>query len=101
MGRVTLEEAAAVMDDYFSALVAIGRRARIETNERFLVNAKHSRSALAVIDLAVRVFGAKVSTSSVRLLLFSLEEHAFLPLKEQKSMIVLIHKICGRNFSQT
>lgn len=48
------------MDDYFSALLAMGRRARIQRNECFLINAKHSRSALAVIDLAIGVFGAKV-----------------------------------------
>ncbi|EFN73841.1 Quinone oxidoreductase-like protein 2 [Camponotus floridanus] len=47
------------MDDYFSALLAMGRRARIQRNECFLINAKHSRSALAVIDLAIGVFGAK------------------------------------------
>ncbi|KYN19226.1 Quinone oxidoreductase-like protein 2 [Trachymyrmex cornetzi] len=59
MRRVSLKNAAAVTDDYFSALLAIGRRARIQRNECLLVNAKHSRSALAVIDLATRVFGAK------------------------------------------
>lgn len=60
MRRVSLKNAAAITDDYFSALIAIGRRAHIERDEYFLVNAKHSRCALAVIDLAVRVFGAKV-----------------------------------------
>lgn len=60
MGRVSLKNAAAVTDDYFSALLTLGRRARIQRDESFLVNAKHSRSALAAIDLAVRVFGAKV-----------------------------------------
>ncbi|XP_070511413.1 quinone oxidoreductase-like protein 2 [Cardiocondyla obscurior] len=59
MGRVSLRNAATVADDYFSALLAIGRRARIQRNEYFLVNARHSRSALAVIDLATRVFKAK------------------------------------------
>ncbi|XP_018317053.1 quinone oxidoreductase-like protein 2 [Mycetomoellerius zeteki] len=59
MRRVSLKNAAAVTDDYFSALLAIGRRARLQRNECLLVNAKHSRSALAVIDLATRVFGAK------------------------------------------
>ncbi|XP_070154071.1 quinone oxidoreductase-like protein 2 [Polyergus mexicanus] len=58
-GRASLKDTAMVMDDYFSALLAMGRRARIQRNECFLVNAKHSRSALAVIDLAIRVFGAK------------------------------------------
>jgi len=60
MKRVSLKNAAAITDDYFSALITIGRRAHIEREECFLVNAKHSRSALAVIDLAVNVFGAKV-----------------------------------------
>lgn len=60
MSRVSLKNAAAVTDDYFSALLAIGRRARVQRNECLLVNARHSRSALAVIDLATRVFGAKV-----------------------------------------
>lgn len=59
-GRASLKDSAIVMDDYFSALLAMGRRARIQRNECFLVNAKHSRSALATIDLAIRVFGAKV-----------------------------------------
>ncbi|XP_011175544.2 quinone oxidoreductase-like protein 2 homolog [Solenopsis invicta] len=59
MRRATLKNAAAVTDDYFSALLAIGRRARVQRNECLLVNATHSRSALAVIDLATRVFGAK------------------------------------------
>ncbi|XP_071632412.1 quinone oxidoreductase-like protein 2 isoform X2 [Temnothorax longispinosus] len=59
MRRVSLKNAAAVTDDYFSALLAIGRRARIQRNECLLVNARHSHSALAVIDLATRVFGAK------------------------------------------
>ncbi|KAG5335479.1 QORL2 protein, partial [Acromyrmex heyeri] len=59
MRRASLKNAAAVTDDYFSALLAISRRARIQRNECLLVNAKHSRSALAVIDLATRVFGAK------------------------------------------
>lgn len=57
---MSLKNAAAIADDYFSALLAMGRRAHIERDEYFLVNAKHSRSALAVIDLAVKVFGAKV-----------------------------------------
>lgn len=58
--RVSLKDAAAVTDDYFSALLTMGRRARIQRNEYFLINAEHSRSALAVIDLAVRIIGAKV-----------------------------------------
>jgi len=70
MRRVSLKNAAAVTDDYFSALLAIGRRARIQRNECLLVNAKHSRSALAVIDLATRVFGAKVFISISFLLLY-------------------------------
>ncbi|XP_011645095.1 quinone oxidoreductase-like protein 2 homolog [Pogonomyrmex barbatus] len=59
MGRVSLKNATAVTDDYFSALLAMGRRARVQRDECLLVNAKHSRSALAVIDLATGVFGAK------------------------------------------
>lgn len=70
MRRVSLKNAAAVTDDYFSALLAVGRRARIQRNEYLLVNARHSRSALAAIDLATRVFGAKVSISSVSLIIF-------------------------------
>ncbi|XP_036148352.1 quinone oxidoreductase-like protein 2 homolog [Monomorium pharaonis] len=60
MSRVSLKNAAAVTDDYFTALLAIGRRACVQRNECLLVNARHSRSALAAIDLATRVFGAKV-----------------------------------------
>lgn len=60
MRRVSLEDAVAFADDYFSALLAIGRRARVRTGECFLVNARHSHSALAVIDLAIHVFEAKV-----------------------------------------
>ncbi|XP_019699765.1 quinone oxidoreductase-like protein 2 [Harpegnathos saltator] len=57
--RVSLKDAVAFADDYFSALLAIGRRARIRSGECLLVNARHSPSALAAIDLAVHVFGAK------------------------------------------
>lgn len=64
MGRVSLANATAVVDDYFPALLAMGRRARIRKGECFLVGAKNSRSALAVIDLATGVFGAKVFTIS-------------------------------------
>ncbi|XP_032683088.1 quinone oxidoreductase-like protein 2 [Odontomachus brunneus] len=53
------EDAVAFADDYFSALLVIGRRSRIRAGECFLVNARHSHSALAVIDVAVHVFGAK------------------------------------------
>lgn len=61
MRRVSAKNAAAVTDDYFSALLTMGRRARLQTGEYFLVNAERcSSSALAVIDLAAGVFGAKV-----------------------------------------
>lgn len=60
MTRTSLVSAAALMDDYFSALLAIGRRARIQKNEYFLVNAKYSRTALAAIDIATGIFCAKV-----------------------------------------
>jgi len=63
MGRATLSNAAVITDDYFSAILTLGRRVGIHKDESFLVNAKHSRSALAVIDVAVKVFGAKVLTT--------------------------------------
>jgi len=69
MGRVTLSNAAAVTDDYFSAFLTLGRRVGIQKDESFLVNAKHSRSALAIIEVAVKVFGAKVRTSFVSMCL--------------------------------
>ncbi|XP_020285816.1 quinone oxidoreductase-like protein 2 homolog [Pseudomyrmex gracilis] len=59
MRRVCAKNAAAVTDDYFSALLTMGRRARLQTGEYFLINAERSSSALAVIDLAAGVFGAK------------------------------------------
>jgi len=65
MGRVTLSNAAVITDDYFSAFLTLGRRVGIQKDESFLVNARHSRSALAIIDVAVKVFGAKVSISSM------------------------------------
>jgi len=72
MGRVTLSNAAVITDDYFSAFLTLGRRVGIQKDESFLVNAKHSRSALAIIEVAVKVFGAKVRTSFMCLSFLSL-----------------------------
>lgn len=71
MKRATLENASAIVDDYFSALLAMGRRARLQKDECFLVSAKYSRSALAVIDLATGVFGAKVSRDLILIIFVS------------------------------
>ncbi|KAG7212399.1 hypothetical protein KM043_012717 [Ampulex compressa] len=57
--RATLDSAAAMLDNYFTSILALGRRARLREDEYFLVNTKRSRAALAVIDLAKRVFHAK------------------------------------------
>ncbi|XP_066600937.1 quinone oxidoreductase-like protein 2 [Prorops nasuta] len=59
--RSSMEEAAVIMENYFSSLVTLGRRASVRQGEFIFINSDRSQSALAAIDAASRVFCAKVT----------------------------------------
>jgi len=53
-------DAASILDNYITALVALERKVSIDEDDMILINVGISGISLAAIDLATNVFRAKV-----------------------------------------